>query len=148
MGGMFALERRGYLRAVFLSAIGIVLLVQLGLLAASFHPGLPVLGVLLFFFFCGFNILEATQPSLASRLAPAHSRGAALGVYNTLQSLGLFAGGAVGGALAKNVGWAGLFGVNAVLLLVWLVAAWPMRAPRARHSAEELLADEARAAQG
>ena len=148
MGGMFALERRGYLRAVFLGAIGLVLLVQLGLLAASFHPGIPVLGVLLFFFFCGFNVLEATQPSLASRLAPPQSRGAALGVYNTLQSLGLFAGGAVGGELAKNVGWPGLFGLNAVLLLVWLVAAWPMRAPKARPSAEELLAAEARAAQG
>jgi MFS family permease len=148
MGGMFALERRGYLRAVFLAAIGLVLLVQVGLLAVSFHPGIPALGVLLFFFFCGFNVLEATQPSLASRLAPPHSRGAALGVYNTLQSLGLFAGGAVGGELAKNVGSAGLFGVNAVLLLVWLVAAWPMRAPGARQSAEQVLADEASAAQG
>jgi predicted MFS family arabinose efflux permease len=148
MGGMFALERRGYLRAVFLGAIALVLLVQLGLLATSFQPGIPVLGVLLFFFFCGFNVLEATQPSLASRLAPPHSRGAALGVYNTLQSLGLFAGGAVGGELAKNVGWSGLFGVNAFLMLVWLVVAWPMRAPRARPTAEEMLADEARAAQG
>jgi len=69
-------------------------------------------------------------------------------VYNTLQSLGLFAGGAVGGELAKHVGWTGLFGVNAVLLLVWLVAAWPMRAPKARQSAEQVLADEAQAAQG
>jgi MFS family permease len=145
MGGMFALERRGYLRAVFLSAIGVVLLVQLGLLASSYHPAIPVLAVLLFFFFCGFNILEATQPSLASRLAPPHSRGAALGVYNTLQSLGLFAGGAVGGELAKSVGSAGLFGTCAVLMAVWLAVAWPMRAPRARQSAEHVLADEAQA---
>jgi predicted MFS family arabinose efflux permease len=145
MGGMFALERRGYLRAVFLSAIGVILLVQLGLLAEAFHPALPVLAVLLFLFFCGFNILEATQPSLASRLAPPHSRGAALGVYNTLQSLGFFAGGAVGGELAKRVGSAGLFGTCAVLMAIWLAVAWPMRAPRARQSAEEVLADEAQA---
>jgi MFS family permease len=145
MGGVFALERRGYLRAAFLGAIGIVLLVQLGLMASAAHPGVTVLAGLLFFFFCGFNVLEATQPSLASRLAPPASRGAALGVYNTLQSLGFFAGGAVGGWLARDVGWTGLFGACAILMLVWLVIAWPMRAPPARHTAEEVLADEAQA---
>lgn len=145
MGGLFALERRGYLRAVFLAAIGLVMLVQLGLLATSFRPGLAALSVLMFLFFCGFNVLEATQPSLASRIAPPQSRGAALGVYNTLQSLGLFAGGAVGGWLAKNVGWAGLFGACAAMTLLWLVVAWPMRAPQARQTAEEVLADEAQA---
>jgi predicted MFS family arabinose efflux permease len=66
-------------------------------------------------------------------------------VYNTLQSLGFFAGGAVGGQLAKSVGSAGLFGTCAVLMAIWLAVAWPMRAPRARQSAEEVLADEAQA---
>jgi predicted MFS family arabinose efflux permease len=145
MGGLFPLERRGYLRAVFLGAIGLVLLVQLGLLATAAHPSLPVLAGLLFLFFCGFNVLEATQPSLASRVAPPHARGAALGVYNTLQSLGFFAGGAVGGWLARDVGWGGLFGACAAMMLAWLVIAWPMRAPQQRQSAEELLADEAQA---
>lgn len=145
MGVLFPLERRGYLRAVFLGAIGLVLLVQLGLLAASWKPGVPLLAAMLFLFFCGFNILEATQPSLASRVAPPHARGAALGVYNTLQSLGFFAGGAVGGWLAKNVGLPGLFGACAALMLVWLVVAWPMRAPKASKTAEEVLADEAQA---
>ena len=121
------------------------LAVQLGLLGASFRPGLALLAALLFLFFCGFNVLEATQPSLVSRIAPPSCRGAALGVYNTLQSLGFFAGGAVGGWLAKNVGVTGLFGACAGLMLVWLVVAWPMRAPRARQTAEEVLADEAQA---
>jgi len=66
-------------------------------------------------------------------------------VYNTLQSLGFFAGGAAGGWMAKNVGSAGLFAACAVLMLVWLAVAWPMRAPRAPQSAEEVLADEAQA---
>lgn len=145
MGAAFPLERRGYLRAVFLAAIAVVAVVQVGLLAAAGQPSVMALAVLLFLFFCGFNVLEATQPSLASRFAPAHARGSALGVYNTLQSLGFFAGGAVGGFLAKNVGPAGLFGTCAALMLVWLVAAWPMRAPRPRNSAEELLADDAEA---
>jgi MFS family permease len=82
---------------------------------------------------------------MASRIAPPHARGAALGVYNTLQSLGFFAGGAVGGWLAKNVGSQGLFAACAGLMLLWLVVAWPMRAPGARHSAEQVLADEAQA---
>lgn len=142
---LFPLERRGYLRAVFLGAVALVLVVQLGLMGAAWRPSLPLLAGLLFLFFCGFNVLEATQPSLASRIAPAHARGAALGVYNTLQSLGLFAGGAVGGWLAKSVGWQGLFGVAAAMMLLWLVVAWPMRAPGARPSAEQVLADEAQA---
>jgi MFS family permease len=144
-GALFPLERRGYLRAVFLSAVGLVALVEVGL-AVSTDAGVVWLGVLLFLFFCGFNTLEATQPSLASRLAPAHARGAALGVYNTLQSLGSFAGGAVGGWLAKGVGVAGLFGACAALMVVWLVVAWPMQAPQARQATpEEVLADEAEA---
>jgi MFS family permease len=145
MGALFPLERRGYLRAVFLGSVGLVALVQLGFLLAAGRPGVGLLGVLLFLFFCGFNVLEASQPSMASRLAPPHARGSALGVYNTLQSLGFFAGGAVGGWLAKNVGATGLFATCAGLMLVWLVVAWPMRAPRPRGSAEEVLADEAQA---
>ena len=129
---LFPLEKRGYLRAVFLGAVGLIGLVQLGLLAVvsfSVSAGLGWLGVLLVLFFSGFNVLEATQPSLVSRLAPAQARGAALGVYNTLQSLGLFVGGALGGWLAKTQGPQGLFTACGVLMLLWLVVAWPMKAP-------------------
>jgi MFS family permease len=133
MGAVFAMERRGHLRAVFLASIGMILLVQLGfgLLVAQDvgSAALWPLGVLLFVFFCGFNALEATQPSLVTRLAPAHARGAALGVYNTLQSLGFFTGGALGGWLAKSWGAQGLFAACAVAMLVWLVLAWGMQAP-------------------
>ncbi len=129
---LFPLEKRGYLRAVFLAAVAVLATVQLGLLwlaSAAAAPSLGGLGVLLFLFFCGFNVLEASQPSLASRLAPAHARGAALGVYNTLQSLGFFAGGAAGGWLTKAHGPQGLFVVCAGLMALWLVVAAPMKAP-------------------
>ena len=142
---LFPLERRGYLRAVFLGAVAIVMLVQVGLMAVAGEPAIGILGLLLFVFFCGFNVLEASQPSMVSRIAPVHARGAALGVYNTLQSLGFFAGGAVGGWLTKNVGAQGLFAACAGLMLLWLVVAWPMRAPGAKTSAQEVLADEAQA---
>ena len=129
---LFPLERRGYLRAVFLVAIGLTTAVQLGLwLVATTEPTVAVLGGLLFVFFCGFNVLEASQPSLASRVAPAHARGAAMGVYNTLQSLGFFVGGVTGGWLVKNFGAQGLFGACFAAMLLWLLVAWPMRAPQA-----------------
>jgi predicted MFS family arabinose efflux permease len=132
---LFPLEKRGYLRAVFLSAIGLIALVQLGLLWSIEAPGIPGLAVLLFVFFCGFNVLEASQPSLASRVAPAHARGAALGVYNTLQSLGFFAGGALGGWLVKSAGLHGLFLTCLAGMVLWLLLAWPMQAP-ARSAAK------------
>ena len=129
---LFPLEKRGHLRVAFLGAIGLILLVQLGLLwtvSSSLQPGLGWLGALLVLFFSGFNVLEASQPSLVSRLAPAHARGAALGVYNTLQSLGLFVGGALGGWLTKVHGPKGLFLACGGLMLLWLLVAWPMKAP-------------------
>ncbi len=138
MGGVFPLERRGYLRAVFLSAIALIALVQVALLwVSSGAPSVMCLAWLLFAFFCGFNVLEATQPSLVSRIAPTSSRGAAMGVYNTLQSLGFFAGGVMGGQLVKSYGTQGLFLTCAALMVLWLVVAWPMVAPkRPAHSAK------------
>jgi MFS family permease len=136
MGGVFAMERRGQLKAAFLLSMGLILAVQLGLgwlsagagLAASPNMGLAALALALWVFFCGFNALEATQPSLVTRFAPAGSRGAALGVYNTLQSLGFFTGGALGGLLAKAWGAQGVFTACALAMALWLGVAWGMRA--------------------
>src|SRR6218665_7638 len=106
----------------------LLLQARLGRLAVSgAPPTLWLLGPLMWVFFCGFNALEASQPSLVSRMAPAHLRGAALGSYNTLQSLGLFAGGALGGALVKWSGAPGLFAVTSALTALWLVLTWPLR---------------------
>ena len=137
-GVLFPLERRGYLRAVFLTAIGLIFLVQLGFIwsaqqASQGTPSLTGLAFLVFVFFCGFNVLESCQPSLASRAAPAHARGTALGVYNTLQSLGFFAGGAAGGWLTKTAGSSALFMACSLLMLLWLILAWPMRAPSSHN---------------
>ena len=106
----------------------------LPILVSSRQPDVLTLGVLLLLFFCGFNVLEASQPSQASRLTPASARGAALGVYNTLQSLGIFAGGALGGWVAKHLGSQGLFLACAVLMALWLVVAWGMKFAPATHA--------------
>ncbi len=130
MGGLFSLERRGHLRAVLRGGIALLLLVQLALLAlAPRTPGLWTLGVVMFFFFMAFNLIEASQPSLISRLAPAQARGAALGIYNTLQSLGLFAGGALGGWLLKAGGSATVLTATSALVATWLVLGWAQVVP-------------------
>ncbi len=131
---LFPLERRGRLRTALLGAIALVALSQAGLGLAAARPTLLVMGALLFVFFCGFNMLEASQPSLVSRLAPAPARGAALGVYNTLQSLGLFAGGALGGLLVQAVGPAGLFGVAAMTCVLWFAMTWGLQVMPSRQS--------------
>ncbi|TSA09503.1 MAG: MFS transporter [Comamonadaceae bacterium] len=131
MGGtLFQLEKRGYLRAVFLISIGLTAAVQLGLLLSVGGASIGAMVALLFVFFYGFNVLEASQPSMVSRMAPAHARGAAMGVYNTLQSLGFFVGGVMGGYLMKQGGAQLLFAVCAALMFLWLLAAWPMRQPK------------------
>jgi MFS family permease len=99
------------------------------MLQSAGTTSLSALSVLMLVFFCGFNALEATQPSLASRIAPRAMRGTALGVYNTLQSFGFFAGGLVGGWLVKSWGSPAVFLFCGGAMLVWLMVAWPMTAP-------------------
>ena len=116
---IFIAERHGKIRLVFGGAILLLLLVQAGLYA--YGTGLYPIGLWLMLFFVGFNILEALQPSLISRIAPAEARGAALGIYNTTQSLGLFLGGMLGGWLGMTYGTPAVHLFCAVLALIWLV---------------------------
>ncbi len=88
-------------------------------------------------FFVGFNTLEATLPSLISRVAPAASKGTAMGVYNSAQFFGVFVGGA-------SAGWvAGLYGAKFVFLFclavvtLWLL--WAMLSPAFRLGESRLL---------
>ena len=135
MGVVFAMERRGYLRAAFLAAVALIAFVELALLwVASITPSLNALAALLFLFFCGFNVLEATMPSLTSRVAPVAARGAAMGLYNTLQSLGFFVGGWLGGLGAKLYGTQGIFVSCTLLMVLWLVVAWPMVVPQPKNA--------------
>jgi MFS family permease len=130
---LFPLERKGYLRAVFLTSALVIALVMFSLaLVADGTPNLWCIAAILCVFFSGSNILEACQPSIASRAAPPHARGMAMGFYNTLQSLGFFVGGAAGGALMKAGGASVLFGVCGLATLGWLLVAWfmePIEAP-------------------
>lgn len=133
-GVLFRLERQGHIKQVMLFCIGLLALVQWGLAwAAQNHAGLWVLGTLLFGFFLAFNALEASQPSITSKLAPASQRGAALGVFNTAQSLGFFTGGAVGGWLLELGGAPMLYGCCAAALVIWWWVAKGLDLSQATH---------------
>ena len=121
-------DRRNRQKPVLLSAVALLILVEGFLVVGKsvFGYGLALLG-----FFVAFNVLEALLPSLVSRIAPAHARGTAIGVYNTTQTLGLFFGGLAGGWVAKHYGAQALFAGCAVLSVLWLAAASTMRAPAA-----------------
>lgn len=127
---IIAAEKHGRMKLVFNAAIALLCVVQIGF--GFFGDGVYALGGWLMLFFVAFNVLEATQPSLISRLAPPHAKGAALGVYNTTQSLGLFLGGVLGGALAKHAGAPAVWIAGAVLAFCWLALGLSMTMPTTR----------------
>jgi predicted MFS family arabinose efflux permease len=123
-------------RPTFLASVAIV-----GIATAALAAGLgSVWGIAaaLVIFFAGFNVLEAKLPALVSRAAPAEARGAATGVYSSVQFLGTFAGAAAGGAIAQHAGFGAVLAMCLALTAAWLAAAWNMRdfapaASGARH---------------
>jgi len=123
-------DRRNQAKPVMFGCVGLLVAVLAAFAAAGAQAGLMALGALLLGFFAAFNVLEALLPSLVSRVAPAQSRGAAIGVYNTAQTLGLFFGGVGGGWIGGQFGAAGVFGFCAVLTLAWFALAAGMRPPR------------------
>ena len=123
---LIAAERRGQVRLLFLGSIVLVLSAQLGFLLMGERVVWMALWLLIFF--TGFNILEASLPSLVSRIAPASAKGLALGIYNTAQALGLFAGGALGGVIVSTWGYEAVFVFAAIVLVLWWLVALGMRA--------------------
>ena len=121
-------DRRNRPRPVLLA--GVALLAVVEFLLAVIRPEIAGLAVLMLVFFIAFNVLEAMLPALVSRMAPAQGRGAAIGVYNTTQTLGVFFGGLLGGTIAKHAGPSAVFGACAVLCGVWFAAAYAMRGPQ------------------
>jgi len=120
-------EKRAKLKPIFLTAVALLIIAEGGSFLGMGHFAAIV--AMMWVFFVAFNILEATLPSLISRVAPPRAKGAALGVYNTSQALGLFTGGAVGGLLAQRVGAGGVFVFGAVIAALWLLIAASMRPP-------------------
>jgi predicted MFS family arabinose efflux permease len=121
-------EKKRQMKKVFLGAIATLAVAGIGFAFA--HENLVTLIVFLSVFFCGFNLLEATLPSLVSKTAPADLKGTAMGAYSSSQFLGLFCGGLVGGWFNGQFGVTAVFLVCAALALSWFAVSFFMKEPR------------------
>ncbi len=121
-------EKKHHLKFVFVFAIGLLISAQLGF--AYLHQSFVWLVVLLFVFFMAFNLLEASLPSLVSKVAPPENKGTAMGIYSSSQFLGAFIGGISGGWLHHQYSDMAVFLFCAVLAIIWFILATTMRSPR------------------
>lgn len=119
--GTLFLYRRGEGRGVTLHGMSFaVLLLLASQLALMFSQhNLLLIGAALVVYFAGFNLLEASLPSRASQVAPEHCRGVAMGIYSSMQFLGIFVGGALGGFLLGLGGPQAVFAMGVVMSLLW-----------------------------
>ena len=117
------------LRRWFIVAVALLLAGHLALpwLASN----ILLLSLFLLLFFVPFNVLEAMLPTLTTRLAPAHAKGTAIGLYSSIQFFGTFFGAAAGGFIYKYWGMTGVVMLDTGLLLIWLILALGMRTPQA-----------------
>nr|WP_151898967.1 MFS transporter [Nitrosospira lacus] len=122
-------EKKAKLKPVFVIAVAVLLASQV-LLAYTFESLWGTTAALLVFF-AAFNLLEATLPSLISKIAPVGAKGTAIGVYSSVQFLGAFTGATAGGYLFEHHGSSALFAFCGILLALWLLFAATMKAPAA-----------------
>jgi len=120
-------EKYRRMKGVFVGAVAALLVSQVTLYlgAGNFY----VLLAALIIFFSGFNVMEASLPSLITKVAPPDAKGTAMGLYSSLQFLGIFVGGVVGGWANQTGGTTGVFALTAALALLWLLAAATMAQP-------------------
>jgi len=125
--GMMRADSPGRAKITFVGSVAIVFAGQ-ALLSIPNHP-LSVTIAALVVFFTGFNLLEATLPSLISKFAPPGVKGTAVGVYSSVQFLGTFVGAACGGWLSQRHGAYAVFAFGLVLTALLFVIALGMSAP-------------------
>ena len=122
-------EKKAKMKQIFMMAVGLAAGGQMLLLFSQNSVWGVAFALLVFF--TAFNVLEATLPSMISKIAPLASKGTAMGVYSSVQFLGAFLGAAVGGALMQYVGGNSVFIFAIVLLLIWFMVASGMSPPAA-----------------
>jgi len=120
-------EKKRQMKRVLLGAVALLLFCELFFWQFGGSLRALVIGNLLFF--TAFNLLEASLPSLISKMAPAGGKGTAMGVYSTSQFLGAALGGLLGGWLFQQGGVEAVFLGCALLCALWLGFAATMREP-------------------
>ncbi|MCK5830379.1 MAG: MFS transporter [Methylococcales bacterium] len=119
-------ETKRKMKIVFVGAIITLMLANLGFL---FYNDLYSLIGFFWLFFCGFNLLEATLPSLISKTAPGDLKGTAMGAYSSSQFMGAFVGSSVGGWLYGEMGAEAVFYLCACATGSWAIVALSMNPP-------------------
>ena len=122
-------EKKAMTKQVFMFSIGLAALGQLGIL--FLHDSVWGIALSMIVFFTAFNVLEAMQPSIVSKIAPLAAKGTAMGVFSSVQFLGAFFGSAMGGLLMQRYGGNAVLVFAVLMLLLWLVVASSMRPPQA-----------------
>ena len=120
-------ERHRRMKTVLVGAIAALAVSQVMLAVDGHDVYVLIAGITLFF--AGFNVMEASLPSLVTKTAPSGSTGTATGVYSSSQFLGIFVGGVAGGGVNQGYGAVGVFLLAAALALLWLLIAATMRRP-------------------
>ncbi|EJL09507.1 MFS transporter [Pseudomonas chlororaphis] len=120
-------EKKRKMKRVLLGAVSTLLLTEL--FFWEFGDSLQALVIGTVVFFIAFNLLEASLPSLISKVSPAGGKGTAMGVYSTSQFLGSALGGILGGWLFQHGGLSVVFLGCAGLAALWLAFAVTMREP-------------------
>ena len=120
-------EKKRKMKRVLLGAVGTLMLTEL--FFWQFGDSLRTLVIATVVFFTAFNLLEASLPSLISKVSPAGGKGTAMGVYSTSQFLGSALGGILGGWLFQHGGLSVVFLGGAGLAALWLAFAVTMREP-------------------
>jgi MFS family permease len=110
-------SKKQMLKLFFLTSI--LLLITVQYLFANFASDKQSIMLILLMYFIAFNFLEASLPSLITRLSPTNSKGLILGAYNTSQSLGIFVGGILGGYMASSFSDKASFLISAIFLMFW-----------------------------
>jgi MFS family permease len=124
---IIAAEKYRHMKGVFVSAVAALVISQIMLYFGAGNS--LVLLAALVVFFSAFNVMEAILPSLITKVAPAHVKGTAMGLYSSLQFLGIFIGGIVGGFAHQRGGSTAVFVLTALLALIWLLVAAGMAQP-------------------
>jgi len=119
-------EKHRRMKAVLVGAVAALAFSQFLL---AFSGGAVAVLVAVTIFFAGFNVMEASLPSLITKTAPAVAKGTATGVYSSSQFIGIFVGGVFGGWVHQAGGDTGVFVLTGVLALVWLAIAAGMKPP-------------------
>ncbi len=120
-------EKKRQMKRVFVGAISVLMVTELYLWWFADSLTLLIIGTIVFF--TAFNFLEASLPSLISKVAPAGAKGTAMGVYSTSQFLGAALGGMLGGWLFGLGGASLVFAGCAALAALWLIFAANMQEP-------------------